>query len=180
LERPTSKAVFKVRPQDILRWLKVLDAEQGPEALVRLVEIIDAGHDPGPAAVVLLNRLIEDNAEVHARSRDDSWRAVRSALPAEAAENRIIQATIRLAIAASEGRWAAFSAWGGVLSTHGVANVGEMWLWYLTREVLRDTAAARGATVADLLVALRSKLEGYVAERRLPADPEESITQPEA
>jgi hypothetical protein len=55
-----------------------------------------------------------------------------------------------------------------MLSALGVANLGELWLWYLTREVLRDTATARGATMADLLVTLRSKLEGWLAERGAP------------
>jgi hypothetical protein len=132
-----------------------------------LENVFAAGHDVGPAAVIVLNRLIEDNAEAHGRSREDSWRAVRSALPDEAARSRMIQATVRSAMAAGEGRWAAFSAWGGMLSALGVAPA-ELWLWYLTREVLRDTATARGATMADLLVTLRSKLEGLIAERGAP------------
>jgi hypothetical protein len=162
LHPPTNRGtVLQVGAQDLLRWLKVLDAEDGPEAIRRLEEVLSAGDDLATAAVVVLNRLIDDNAAAHRRSREDSWHAVLSALPENAAKGQTLQVIVRLAVAAADGRWAAVSAWAGKLSAHGGANVAELWLWYLTRAVLSDTATARGAPVADLVARLRIKMESY-------------------
>ena len=72
-----------------------------------MLEAVESGRDLTPAAVIVLNGLVEDNAAAYQRSREDTWTGTWSALPETAEASRVLQVVTRLANAVAEDRGAA-------------------------------------------------------------------------
>lgn len=153
LEPPVRRV--EVQTGDIQAYLYALECPTADLALDRLVE---CDGDALLGGIVLVERLVVDNANVRARTLSDSWDALISRLGPEACDLEMVQLAIQLPRALGEENWRHFNALVGKLQVEGGQGLVVLWLWRLGRLVLEDTAVPRGTGAQELVALLRSKV----------------------
>jgi hypothetical protein len=147
---------IEVHHDQLVNFLALLRVR---DASAVVTELVQREEDVEPAGLVVVSRLIEDNAQAHGRSVDASWDAVLDRLPAGWQQSSTLVLTLKTVRAVADKDWQLATAWRQRVALDAMDGFVSLWLWRCGRELLADTAIARNEPVDDLLSRLIGRVE---------------------
>lgn len=163
--------VIEIPPDALRQWLEVIAIAEGGEALAELVKHSEAGTDLMTSGASILALLMRDNANAHQREMKSGWESILSGLPERSEDVASLTLTATLALAIAEEDWSISTAIFRKLVLDELDGIVVMWIWYLARKVLEDTAVARQSSLEELVERIRT---------RMAAGPPAGIARPAA
>jgi hypothetical protein len=144
--------ILDIPPNAVKQWLGAIAIAESGEALEALVKHSEAGTDLMTSGATVLAMLIRDNAHAHQRELKAGWETVLGSLPENSGDSASLALTATLALAIAEDDWSLSTAIFRKLVLDELDGISVMWLWYLARMVLDDTAVARQSSLHELLL----------------------------
>lgn len=150
--------VVAIPPEALKQWIAAIAIAEGGEALTELLKHSEAGTDLMTSGASALALLMRDNANAHQREMRAGWETILNGLPERSEDVASLTLTATLALAVAEEDWSLATAIFKKLVLDELDGIAVMWMWYLARKVLEDTAVARRSSLEELVGRIRARV----------------------